>query len=41
MRGVIVEQAGAPWKVVDDLEKPRPGPGQVLVKSIASAINPV
>ena len=41
MKGVIVEAAGAPWKVVDNLEVPKPAADQVLVKSIATAINPV
>ena len=41
MKGVIVEKAGAPYKVVDNLEVPEPGEHQVLVKSIATAINPV
>lgn len=41
MKGVIVEKPGAPFTVVDNLEKPQPGPDQILVKSIATAINPV
>lgn len=41
MKGVIVEALGAPYKVVEDLEKPKPGPDEILVKSIATAINPV
>ena len=41
MKGVIVEGVGAPYKVVDNLEVPQPGEHQVLVKSIATAINPV
>ena len=41
MKGVIVEDAGAPWKVVDNLDVPTPAPDQILVKSIATAINPV
>ncbi|KAL8916466.1 MAG: hypothetical protein Q9208_008498 [Pyrenodesmia sp. 3 TL-2023] len=41
MKGVIIEGVGAPYKVVEDLEVPEPGEGQVLVKSIATAINPV
>ena len=41
MKGVIVEAPGAPWKVVDNLEVPKPAPDQILVKSIATAINPV
>lgn len=41
MKGVIIEGVGAPYKVVEDLKVPEPGEGQVLVKSIATAINPV
>jgi hypothetical protein len=41
MKGVIFESQGADPKVVDDLEKPSPGPDQLLVKPIWSAINPV
>ncbi|KAH0846807.1 hypothetical protein AYO21_07366 [Fonsecaea monophora] len=41
MKGVIFESAGAQPKVVETLEKPSPGPNQLLVKSIWVAINPV
>ena len=41
MKGVSVEKVGAPWTIVDGIEKPKPGLGQVLVKSIFTAINPV
>ncbi|KAL8965364.1 MAG: hypothetical protein Q9197_006552 [Variospora fuerteventurae] len=41
MTGVVIEGVGSPYKVVHDLEVPEPGEGQVLVKSIATAINPV
>ena len=41
MKGVIVEKAGGPWIVVDDLAVPEPNENQILVKSIATAINPV
>ncbi|ETI23023.1 hypothetical protein G647_04819 [Cladophialophora carrionii CBS 160.54] len=41
MKGVIFEKQGAEPKVVDDLEKPSPGPDQLLVKSIWTAMNPV
>ena len=41
MKGVIVESVGAPYKVVDNIEKPRPRAGQILVKSIVAAINPL
>ena len=41
MKGVVVENVGGPYKVVDDLEKPKPGANQILVKSLYAAINPV
>ncbi|KAL9010442.1 MAG: hypothetical protein Q9173_004624 [Seirophora scorigena] len=41
MKGVIIGAVGSPYKVVDDLDVPEPGEGQVLVKSIATSINPV
>ena len=41
MKGVIVEAVGSPYKVVEDLKTPDPTDGQILVKSIATAINPV
>lgn len=41
MKGVLVEKAGAPFTLVEGLDKPTPGPSQILVKSIATAINPV
>ena len=41
MKGVIVEAVGSPYKVVEDLKIPDPTEDQILVKSIATAINPV
>lgn len=41
MKGVIIEKAGAPAKVVDGLEVPVPAEDQVLVKSVYAALNPV
>ncbi len=41
MKGAIVTNAGAPYELTTEIEKPTPGPDQVLVKSIFSAINPV
>ena len=41
MKGVIVEAVGGQYKVVENLEKPKPGPDQILVKSVTTAINPV
>ena len=41
MKGVVFEEQGAEPKVVENLEKPSPGPDQILVKSLWTAINPV
>jgi len=41
MKGTVVEQVGAEPKVVNYLQKPKPGPGQILVKSLYTAMNPV
>lgn len=41
MKGVIVEKVGAEPKVVDSLDRPKPGSDQVLVKSLWTAMNPV
>ena len=41
MKGVIISTPGAGFEVVTDIEKPQPGVDQILVKSIATAINPV
>ena len=41
MKGALVEKAGGTVQVVDSLEKPTPADGQVLVKSVFTAINPV
>ncbi|RMZ92292.1 hypothetical protein DV736_g467, partial [Chaetothyriales sp. CBS 134916] len=41
MKGVIVDKAGAPPHVVDNLPKPKPASDQILVKSLWTAINPV
>jgi len=41
MKGVIVEKVGDTPKVVETLEVPEPGEGQILVKSLYAAINPV
>ena len=40
MKGVIVEAVGSPYKFVEDLSVPEPSDAQILVKSIATAINP-
>lgn len=41
MKGIVVEKQGAPAKVTEGLEVPEPGEGQVLVKSVYTATNPV
>jgi len=41
MKGVIVSEVGGSYEIVSNLDKPKPGPGQVLVKSIVTGINPV
>ncbi|ETN40473.1 uncharacterized protein HMPREF1541_04750 [Cyphellophora europaea CBS 101466] len=41
MKGVICEKGGAGLKVVDDLQKPKPGPDQLLVKSLYIGLAPV
>jgi NADPH:quinone reductase-like Zn-dependent oxidoreductase len=41
MQGVLLDKVGGEYKIVKDLEIPKPGPGQILVKSLATGINPV
>jgi NADPH:quinone reductase-like Zn-dependent oxidoreductase len=41
MKGIICEKLGDPLKVADGLPIPEPGPDQLLVKSLYTAINPV
>ncbi|KAF2107453.1 chaperonin 10-like protein [Lophiotrema nucula] len=41
MKGATVEKPTAPLEVCSDLEAPEPDDGQILVKSIYAAINPV
>jgi NADPH2:quinone reductase len=42
MRAAYIEQTGPPEAIqVGDLPRPRPGPGQVLVKVGATALNPI
>lgn len=41
MKGAILKAPGASYEVVADIEKPQPATDQILVKSIAAAINPV
>jgi len=41
MKGLLLAKPGAPYELVDNLEKPRPGKNQILVKSLVTGINPV
>ncbi len=42
MRAAYIEQTGPPEAIkVGDLPRPKPGPGQVLVKVGATALNPI
>lgn len=41
MKGVIVEAPGSPYKVVGNLDTPKPASDQLLVKAVATAVNPV
>jgi NADPH:quinone reductase-like Zn-dependent oxidoreductase len=41
MKGLTVAKIGAPYEVQNDIKKPVPGKGQILVKSIFTGINPV
>lgn len=40
MKGIVFESQGAQPKV-GDIDVPKPGPDQILVKSIYAALNPV
>ncbi|OBT98834.1 hypothetical protein VE01_03434 [Pseudogymnoascus verrucosus] len=41
MQGIVVDNAGGDFHLVDTLEEPTPGRNQILVKSLVTAINPV
>ena len=41
MKGILVEKVGGTFDYVENLEKPKPGKNQILVKSLVTAINPV
>lgn len=41
MKAVILSQPGATPEVRDDIDVPEPGEGEILVKTIYTAINPV
>lgn len=39
--GIIVEGPGKPFTVSNQIPRPSPGPGQILVKGLGVGINPV
>lgn len=41
MKGILLENIGGDYALVDTLQKPTPGKNQVLVKSLVTALNPV
>jgi Zn-dependent alcohol dehydrogenase len=41
MKGAVVPNQGAPMEIRDNLDVPKPGDNQILVKSVYAAINPV
>ncbi len=41
MKGIQVAKVGGTFEYVENLEKPKPGKNQILVKSLVTAINPV
>ncbi|KAI9647746.1 hypothetical protein NHQ30_004133 [Ciborinia camelliae] len=41
MKGVVITAPNAPWQPVDDIEIPKPGNHQILVKSLVAGINPM
>lgn len=41
MKGLLLAKPGAPYELVDNIERPRPGKKQILVRSLVTGINPV
>ena len=39
--GITVAGVNEPYTIVHDLQRPTPGPKQMLVKGLMTAINPV
>ena len=39
-KALVVPEARAPWKLIDDWPIPTPGPREILVKVVAAALNP-
>ena len=40
-KALVVETESAPWQFRTDWPVPKPGPGEVLVKMVSAALNPV
>jgi len=41
MKAILLDKIGGEYKLVEDVEKSNPAKGQVLVKSLVTAVNPV
>jgi hypothetical protein len=41
MKGILLESASSDYALVDNIEKPKPGKNQILVKSLVTGLNPV
>jgi NADPH:quinone reductase-like Zn-dependent oxidoreductase len=41
IRGVLLSKVGGAFEIVDNIDMPKPGKGQILVKSLVTGINPV
>ena len=39
--GITIAAVNEPYTVVHNISRPTPGPNQILVKNLATAINPV
>jgi len=39
--GITVAAVNEPYVIVDNITRPKPGPKQVLLKCVATGINPV
>lgn len=41
MKGNLLSNPGGDYALVDNIEKPKPGKNQILVKSLVAGLNPV
>ena len=41
MKGIILNKAGEKYTLTEHLEQPKPDKNQILVKSLATGLNPV